>query len=195
MQHRNMSPDMRVRDSLFALGLPILQGAISTCLGVLGLALAPSYIFLTFFKMVSLVVVLGAIHGIILLPVLLSIFGPGACTRRDPSTDPDTDGKAVEEKPAFQTDGECTKECKHKFYSHSLSQMDQQQIKIPRPKSSVSNSTVPTVHHDHDGSQQLSYVSQLTAETAAEQLNSTSLTATTNTSPSNSQGILFAEWS
>ena len=33
----------------------------------------------TFFKMVSLVVVLGAVHGIVLLPVLLSIMGPGAC--------------------------------------------------------------------------------------------------------------------
>ena len=104
--------------------------------------------------MVSLVVILGAIHGIILLPVLLSIFGPGACTKQQPSK--------PEEKPAFQTDDECTKECNHKFYSHTLSQMDtQKQIKIPRPKSSVS--TV-TVHLDHDGSQQLSYVSQLTAE-------------------------------
>merc|ERR1719336_2905018 len=40
------------------------------------------------------------------------------------------------------------------------------------------------------GNEQLSYLSQLTAETAAEQLNSTSLTpaTTTNSSPSNSQG-------
>ncbi len=66
-------------DSMYALGLPILQGAISTILGVIGLALAPSYIFITFFKMVFLVIVLGALHGIILLPVLLSLFGPGAC--------------------------------------------------------------------------------------------------------------------
>ena len=29
--------------------------------------------------MVSLVVILGAVHGIVLLPVLLSIMGPGAC--------------------------------------------------------------------------------------------------------------------
>ena len=51
---------------MYALGLPILQGAISTILGVIGLALAPSYIFLTFFKMVLLVIVLGALHGLIL---------------------------------------------------------------------------------------------------------------------------------
>ena len=62
---------------MYALGLPILQGAISTILGVIGLALAPSYIFLTFFKMVLLVIVLGALHGLILLPVLLSFLGPG----------------------------------------------------------------------------------------------------------------------
>ena len=31
--------------------------------------------------MVSLVVVLGAVHGIVLLPVLLSIMGPGACAK------------------------------------------------------------------------------------------------------------------
>ena len=67
----------RVKDSMYALGLPILQGAISTILGVIGLALAPSYIFLTFFKMVLLVIVLGALHGLILLPVLLSFLGPG----------------------------------------------------------------------------------------------------------------------
>jgi hypothetical protein len=64
---------------MYALGLPITQGAISTILGVIGLALAPSYIFLTFFKMVFLVIVLGALHGLILLPVLLSFLGPGAC--------------------------------------------------------------------------------------------------------------------
>merc|ERR1712012_460586 len=39
----------RIRTSLYALGLPIAQGALSTILGVLGLAFAPSYIFITFF--------------------------------------------------------------------------------------------------------------------------------------------------
>lgn len=71
----------RVRDSMYALGMPIVQGACSTIIGVIGLAMAPSYIFITFFKMVFLVIVLGALHGLILLPVLLSLFGPGACDR------------------------------------------------------------------------------------------------------------------
>ncbi len=67
---------------MFALGLPISQAAASTILGVLGLYLSPSYIFVTFFKMVFLVIVLGALHGLLLLPVLLSWFGPGMCERR-----------------------------------------------------------------------------------------------------------------
>ena len=81
MSRNDMTLSERVEDSLFALGLPITQGAVSTILGVLGLVLAPSYVFLTFFKMVFLVIVLGALHGLFLLPVLLSLFGPGACSQ------------------------------------------------------------------------------------------------------------------
>ena len=76
----------RVRASLYALGLPIVQGAVSTILGVFGLAFAPSYLFVTFFKMIFLVILLGAIHGVILLPVLLSLFGPGSCSRSTKKT-------------------------------------------------------------------------------------------------------------
>jgi len=69
----------RIRASLYALGLPIIQGAASTILGVFGLAFANCYLFVTFFKMIFLVIVLGALHGLVLLPVLLSIFGPDQC--------------------------------------------------------------------------------------------------------------------
>ena len=47
-------------------------------MGVLGLAFAPSYLFVTFFKMIFLVITLGIFHGLFVLPVLLSFFGPGA---------------------------------------------------------------------------------------------------------------------
>jgi hypothetical protein len=47
-----------------------------------GLVIAPSYIFLTFFKMIFLVIVLGFLHGLFLLPVLLSLFGPGSCSKQ-----------------------------------------------------------------------------------------------------------------
>ena len=120
----------RVKDSMYALGLPIVQGAISTILGVIGLALAPSYIFLTFFKMVLLVIVLGALHGLILLPVLLSFLGPGTCCGLQTSQN----GEKVKKKT--------------KNLSHNKQQLQQQttqtymhtevpaemSMKIPRPK-------------------------------------------------------------
>ena len=83
------SPDERVRESLYGLGLPILQGALSTILGILTLYFAPSYIFRTFFKTVFLVVLFGAFHGLFLLPVLLSYFGPGSACCGGKSKDQD----------------------------------------------------------------------------------------------------------
>lgn len=73
-------PDDRVRDALYSLGMPIGQAATSTVLGTIGLLLADSYIFLVFFKMIFLVIFIGAMHGLFVLPVLLSLFGPGSCT-------------------------------------------------------------------------------------------------------------------
>ena len=73
-------PDKRVKYALYSLGWPIVQGAVSTALGCIGLLLAASYIFLVFYKIIFLVVFFGAMHGLFLLPVLLSLFGPGSCT-------------------------------------------------------------------------------------------------------------------
>uniref|UniRef100_A0A1B0DGD4 Uncharacterized protein n=1 Tax=Phlebotomus papatasi TaxID=29031 RepID=A0A1B0DGD4_PHLPP len=79
MSSKAKNPDDRVREALYSLGLPIVQGSFSTILGVVALLLADSYIFLVFFKMVFLVIFFGAMHGLFLLPVLLSLFGPGSC--------------------------------------------------------------------------------------------------------------------
>ncbi|OQR66928.1 patched domain-containing protein 3-like, partial [Tropilaelaps mercedesae] len=69
---RATTAEGRVAETLAGLGLPVLQGALSTLLGIVVLALAPSYIFLTFFKTVFLVIVFGALHALIFLPVFLS---------------------------------------------------------------------------------------------------------------------------
>ncbi|CAH1155955.1 unnamed protein product [Phaedon cochleariae] len=82
MSSKAKTPDERVKDALYALGLPIFQGSVSTILGMIALLLANNYIFSVFFKMVFLVVFCGAMHGLLLLPVMLSLFGPGSCTRR-----------------------------------------------------------------------------------------------------------------
>lgn len=82
MSCQEKDPKEKIRESLYLLGLPILQGSFSTILSVSALILADSYIFLVFFKMVFLVIFFGAMHGLFLLPVLLSLFGPGSCRRK-----------------------------------------------------------------------------------------------------------------
>ncbi|KAK9502160.1 hypothetical protein O3M35_012746 [Rhynocoris fuscipes] len=82
MSSKAETSEERIKESLYALGLPIFQGAMSTILGVIALVLAQSYIFLVFFKMIFLVIMFGALHGMFLLPVLLSLFGPGSCSRK-----------------------------------------------------------------------------------------------------------------
>lgn len=66
-------------DALARLGHPILQGALSTILGVVLLSLSGSYIFRIFFKVIFLVITLGLIHGLVFIPVFLTLLG--ACWR------------------------------------------------------------------------------------------------------------------
>ncbi|GJQ75560.1 hypothetical protein Trydic_g17642 [Trypoxylus dichotomus] len=82
MSSKAKTPNERVKECLYALGLPIFQGSVSTILGMVALVLADNYIFSVFFKMVFLVVFFGAMHGLFLLPVLLSLFGPGSCASK-----------------------------------------------------------------------------------------------------------------
>lgn len=86
MASKSNDSDERVREALYSLGMPIFQGAVSTILGCIALLLADSYIFLVFFKMIFLVILFGALHGLFLLPVLLSLFGPVSCNK-DPSNE------------------------------------------------------------------------------------------------------------
>ncbi|XP_043198060.1 patched domain-containing protein 3-like [Amphibalanus amphitrite] len=108
MSAHGLSADRRVEESLYCLGLPILQGAVSTIIGVSTLILAPSYIFEVFFKTIFLVIFFGVMHGLILLPVMLSIFGPGSalCGRR-PSRDEEQaeDSSTTPQPPAYLTPG------------------------------------------------------------------------------------------
>ncbi|XP_053325363.1 protein patched homolog 2 [Spea bombifrons] len=58
---------------------PVLDGAISTLLGVLMLAGSEfDFIFRYFFAVLTILTVLGLLNGLVLLPVLLSLIGPPA---------------------------------------------------------------------------------------------------------------------
>lgn len=83
MASKAKTPKEKMSECLYSLGLPICQGSFSTILGVIALLLADSYLFSVFFKMVFMVIFFGAMHGLFLLPVLLSLFGPGSCTRQE----------------------------------------------------------------------------------------------------------------
>ena len=73
--------DERAVDALYQLGYPIVQGAVSTILGVLPLAFSNTYIFRTFFKTLFLVISLGFLHGMVVLPVVMSLIGPAEKSR------------------------------------------------------------------------------------------------------------------
>ena len=66
----------RVVAALEKVGVPILNGAVSSILGILMLGFASSYIFKSFFKTMLLVIVLGVAHSLLFLPVMLSFVGP-----------------------------------------------------------------------------------------------------------------------
>lgn len=67
----------RVSEALVEMGPAVFNGGFSTFLAFALLMTSASYIFKTFFKIFFLVVVFGLFHGLVFLPVILSLIGPG----------------------------------------------------------------------------------------------------------------------
>jgi len=66
----------RMKISLKEMGPAVHHGVTSTFLAVLVLANSSTYIFGVFFKMFILATTLGGLHGLFILPCLLTLFGP-----------------------------------------------------------------------------------------------------------------------
>jgi len=69
-----------IDQTLQSMGGSVLVGASTTMLAALPLVLTSSLAFRTFFWTFLAIPVLGAAHGLILLPVILSLWGPKDCT-------------------------------------------------------------------------------------------------------------------
>jgi len=74
-----IGPGYRLDKAIFALesiGPAVFNGGFTTFLALSLLAFSQSNIFITFFKVFFLTVTFGLFHGLVMLPVLLSILGP-----------------------------------------------------------------------------------------------------------------------
>ncbi len=66
-------PDEALAECLSSYGPPVTKSALSTALGVSPLLFTESYILKSFAKLMLSVVAIGLLHGIVLLPVVLSL--------------------------------------------------------------------------------------------------------------------------
>ncbi|KAL3120578.1 hypothetical protein niasHT_007870 [Heterodera trifolii] len=71
-----LSPDERAIAALETLGWPVFLGAFSTIVGIMVLALVDAHIILIFFKTVFLVITFSLLHGMVFLPILLTVAMP-----------------------------------------------------------------------------------------------------------------------
>ena len=73
LKHRSEgSKDDIVERTLYSVSKPVIQGGISTLLGVIGMLYAPSEAFVIFFKMIFVVIALGFFHSLVLVPTFLT---------------------------------------------------------------------------------------------------------------------------
>ena len=66
----------RAEDAISHAAGPIMNGGVSTLMGILLLLASSSFIFQSFFKIMLLVIVFGVMHAVLFLPALLSLIGP-----------------------------------------------------------------------------------------------------------------------
>ncbi|CAJ1937740.1 unnamed protein product [Cylindrotheca closterium] len=80
----------RALEALADMGASVLNGAISTFLAVVVLLFSSSYVFRVLSTQFALTVGLGVLHGLVALPVMLSVLGPKPFASAE---DPDSSGK------------------------------------------------------------------------------------------------------
>jgi len=69
------TPDERAIEALSRIGPSVFNAVASTLVAVVALSTSASFVFRVFFQTLCLTVLLGGAHGLVLLPVLLSLLG------------------------------------------------------------------------------------------------------------------------
>lgn len=94
---KHLSSKERVRDAMHSVGVPILQSATSSALGVLVLVFVPNYVAVSFVKTIFLSILFGMLHGLFVLPVVLSLFDWNCCrkSKRDQNQQMESPGAVV----------------------------------------------------------------------------------------------------
>lgn len=82
----------RVHKALASLGPALFYGGTSTFLAVSMLAFASSHVYQVFFKMFFMILGFGMLHGLLLVPQLLFVFGPAGYYRHQSEKDADSSG-------------------------------------------------------------------------------------------------------
>nr|XP_045610893.1 protein patched homolog 2-like [Procambarus clarkii] len=80
--------DQRARQTVATIGPAVLNGGFTTFLAFVFLVNSTSHVFLSFFKIFVGVCLYGVYHGLVFLPVLLSMVGPAPNTTLTPRTHP-----------------------------------------------------------------------------------------------------------
>ena len=75
--------EAKVRDAVESMGSALLLGGLSTFLGIMPLAFSSSKLLRTMFTAFVGMIGLGITHGLIFLPVVLSLVGTTDCIRLD----------------------------------------------------------------------------------------------------------------
>jgi len=74
-EHEDGNPSERLQKALSGIGMSVAKGGVSTFLGIIALAFAPSAIFRTFFKLIFSTVVLGIFAGLVFFPACTALIG------------------------------------------------------------------------------------------------------------------------
>jgi Niemann-Pick C1 protein len=84
-----MTPQRRMDETLVELGGSVLNGGLSTLLGVLVMAFSKSAAFQTLFQMFLSMVVFGLAHGLVFLPCLIFLIALASSrfSKRKPSVE------------------------------------------------------------------------------------------------------------